>query len=127
MKLRTNHNSIRIRLSQSNLEQFATEGKITESVNFSLDPNNTLYYSLVTYPNEKVNVEFINNHLTVFVPHALAQQWTTTERVGFHEHLNIANNQQLFVLIEKDFQCLDDRPYEDETDNFPNPNAGKAC
>lgn len=127
MKLRTNHNSIRIRLSQSNIKQFATEGKITESVNFSLDPNNTFYYSLVTYPNEKVSVQFINNHLTVFVPDALAQQWTTTERVGFHENLDIANNQQLFVLIEKDFQCLDDRPYEDEADNFPNPNAGKAC
>jgi hypothetical protein len=30
--------------------------------------------------------------------------------------------QELFLLIEKDFVCLDNT-FEDQSDNYPNPNA----
>lgn len=127
MKLRINHNSVRLRLTQTELKRFAAEGSLSQTINFSPNPSNTLQYCLIKHANKTIELVFDKNCLSIFVPHHLAQQWTDTDLVGFEAHLPIANNQQLFVLVEKDFKCLDDRPYEDESDNFPNPNEGKAC
>jgi hypothetical protein len=36
--------------------------------------------------------------------------------------MEIGNDKYLFLLVEKDFVCLDNT-VEDQSDNYPNPNA----
>ena len=53
---------------------------------------------------------------------AAAAVWHDEERVGFENTVEVAPGILLTLLLEKDFACLDDSR-EDQSDNFPNPNA----
>ena len=56
------------------------------------------------------------------VPHSIANNWVNSELVGFQNNFKFGNDKELFLLIEKDFVCLDNT-FEDQSDMFPNPNA----
>ena len=46
--------------------------------------------------------------------------WANSDRVGL-QHTNLMENgKELFLLVEKDFVCLDET-IEDQSDNYPNP------
>ncbi|MGB0431235.1 MAG: DUF7009 family protein [Bacteroidia bacterium] len=123
MKLRIKGNSIRIRLSQSEVNQFGENEICFDKVSFGL---NELTYQLHMADVDEVTTDFENNTISVAVPYALAQQWVNTNTmVGFNHKQTYANNKELLILVEKDFQCLATRPNEDESDNFPNPSAGE--
>jgi hypothetical protein len=49
------------------------------------------------------------------MPEHMAAEWAAPEKVGFD-----GVHDKLTLLIEKDFQCLDNVE-EDQTDNYPNP------
>jgi len=53
------------------------------------------------------------------MPDSMTEEWTSTDRIGFEN-----NDGQLYLLIEKDFKCLDNVA-EDQSDNYPNPLALK--
>jgi hypothetical protein len=71
-----------------------------------------------------MEASFSGNRICIFVPENMAREWTTTDVVGFDNKMNIGDKKELFLLIEKDFVCLD-HTFEDQSDNFENPN--KAC
>lgn len=123
MKLRTHKNSIRLRLSQSEVQTFAETGFVHECIAFSPLPSQQLQYSLIQAEHDHISVSYLNNHLRIYVPTAIASHWCDSDNIGFDTHLTVGPASELYVLVEKDFQCLTPRPYEDETDNFPNPNT----
>jgi hypothetical protein len=127
MKLRTNKNSIRLRLSQSEMNELAEAGCVHESVQLLPGSSGMLKYSLIVADHEKLNISFSANHLRVYIPLKQAEEWISTDLVGIETRLPVSDSEQLFVLLEKDFKCLTDRTYEDETDNFPNPLASITC
>lgn len=116
MKIRIKGNSLRYRLTKSDIDRFSKEGYIEETIHFGTQP---LIYALERAAVAKLTADLVNNKITLLVPPALAHEWTATDRVGFEE-----NSGQLYLLIEKDFKCLDDVA-EDQSDNYPNPAAGK--
>jgi hypothetical protein len=121
MKLRTNKNSIRLRLNQSEVEQFKSFGMVSESIAFTGLNCNNLQYSLIQANHERISVNFLNNHLRVYVPVNIAERWCTSEDVGFDTLIDLPDDSNLYVLVEKDFKCLQVRNHEDESDNFDNP------
>ena len=66
--------------------------------------------------------DFNHQKITVYVPTKVQHEWVTTDIVGFENKQKIAGDKTLFLLIEKDFVCLDNT-FEDQSDNYPNPNA----
>lgn len=126
MKLRTNKNSLRLRLSQSELDEFKKNGVVHEIIALSGAPPREFQYSLIQADHETISVSYINNHLRIYVPLNQANHWCDSMEVGFDCHISIDDNNELYVLVEKDFKCLQPRAHEDETDNFPNPNL-EAC
>jgi hypothetical protein len=56
-----------------------------------------------------------SNNITLYMPEWMINEWSTTDRVGFNY-----NESGLYLLIEKDFMCLDTVD-EDQSDNYPNP------
>jgi hypothetical protein len=50
------------------------------------------------------------------------KNWTDTDLVGFQHEYDLRNGTKLFLLVEKDFVCLDNT-FEDQSDNYPNPNG----
>ena len=121
MKLRIKGNSLRLRLTRSEIANFGEEGLLEEKTEFI---NGTFFsYTLQRKPGiDKLEAMFIGNRISIFVPETMAHEWTTTDIVGFENKMDIGDGKQLFLLIEKDFVCLDNT-FEDQRDNFPNPNA----
>lgn len=120
MKIRIKGNSIRLRLSKTEVGNFLTSGFVAEQTSFG---NNTFIYRMESSINhQQLSATYLNNTITVHVPASIAGEWTSTDLVGFQNKMDIGNNEQLFILVEKDFVCLDNT-FEDQSDNYPNPNA----
>lgn len=120
MKIRIRGNSIRIRLSRTEVDNFGNEGHIEESTNFG----NGISFSYVLQRKEGIEglaAGFSGNTVTMYVPAATAVEWTTTDKVGYSNYVDIGNGEQLFLLLEKDFKCIDSSMVEDQSDNYDNP------
>jgi hypothetical protein len=71
---------------------------------------------------ENLIAEFSHNKITLFVPESISKLWTTTDQVGFENRMDTGNGSQLFLLVEKDYACIDNT-LEDRSYNYPNPKA----
>ena len=128
MKLRMKNNSIRLRLTQSEVARFAETGRVTETIEFGLEPFQRFAYALRSdSETEEIQAVIESNRITVLIPKAQADEWTNTARIGMAGEQNIGAEKTLRLLVEKDFACLEPRPGEDERDAFPHPLEGKAC
>ena len=120
MKLRIKGNSIRIGLSKSEVDYFGATGYLVEKTEFG---NSELVYALQSKANSnEISANFEGNTVTVTIPENLKKEWVETEIIGLENKIDIGMGKQLFLLIEKDFVCLDNT-LEDQSDNYPNPNA----
>lgn len=122
MKLRIKGNTIRFRLTKSEVAYFSEKNFIRESTNFGL--KNFSYGMKVSDIAEKIGAEYEDNSITITIPTTLAKSWTDTNQVGLSEEMQVQDGKKLFILIEKDFKCLDEVT-EDQSDNYPNPLADK--
>jgi hypothetical protein len=123
LKLRVLDNSIRLRLTQTEVLTVSSDGLVRGRVRFA--GSNTFDYVLESSPaTVKPEAHISNNVLTVRVPRMDIQQWADSEQVSIHSDQLLDDGQQLRILIEKDFQCLAPRD-EDESDMFPHPDAAR--
>lgn len=123
MKLRISGNSIRLRLTKSDIAQFAAAGKVEEVVEFGLAKPALSYRLDKTEEADTVSASFEDNCLKISIPAPDAEEWVKSERVGIESAQLIGDNNVLRILIEKDFACLEIRAGEDDFDTFKNPLA----
>ncbi len=117
MKLRLHANTLRLRLSQSEVARLAETGRIEETLTFA--PGQTLAYAIESASDAAVTASFDGNRIRIAVPAAVAKDWIESDQTGIE-----GANGEVRVLIEKDFQCLHGTTEED-VDTFPNPMADK--
>lgn len=121
MKLRIRGNSIRFRVSQSELRQIAEQGFAEDAVTFG--PEQTLRYRVEVVPGGRLAAAFSGSRLRLTVPSDRVQRWSGGDEVAIAGEQAIGGGQTLKILLEKDFHCLAPRAGEDESDLFPNPAA----
>ena len=120
MKIRIKGNSIRLRLTQTEVANFAKTGYLEEHTEFG---NATFTYALANDAEVlTLSAKMEGAKITMQVPPNLAKNWTSTNEIGFQHKQPLSNGKELFLLVEKDFVCLDNT-FEDQSDNYPNPNA----
>ena len=122
MKLRIKGNSIRLRLTRSEVETFGEDGHIEEMVSFGGREHPGFIYALESGSTQNLCASFEQGRLSVQVPQTIAAQWVKSEQVGFN-----GNDGDLQILVEKDFVCLTPREGEDEGDNYPHPKSEDSC
>jgi predicted nucleotidyltransferase len=123
MKIRIKGNAIRYRLTKTDVAGFSDRGFVEEKTEFPTGP--VLHYRIERKAGiTDMEASFAENILCVFIPEKIAEEWTSTDIVGFSHKVVMGKEKELFLLIEKDFVCLDDTD-EDQDDNYPNPN--KVC
>lgn len=109
MKLRLEENSLRLRLSAAEVEEFARTGCVAYTIAFGPAAGQTLQYSLERLPATDlapaVRVRYAAGALAVEVPAAIARQWTDTDNIGFKERVSLTADQELRILVEKDLDC----------------------
>ncbi len=120
MKLRIKGNSIRLRLSKPEVETLALEGVIKEQTDFA---NKSFVYCLKKDKGSELKASFHNNELVVLIPGEFAHDWPGDNSIGIDNKLVDGSLPELYILIEKDFKCIDDTT-EDQSDNYDNP---KTC
>ncbi len=124
MKLRIKGNSIRLRLTQSEIHRISAGQTVREEVCFGMGH---LAYALLTDSAiQHPDALFREGEIQVRLPAAQATRWALTDQVGIEAQVAGSAGNQLHILIEKDFQCLHKRPGEDESDHYQNPAALKA-
>jgi hypothetical protein len=116
MKLRIKNNSIRYRLTQTDVAQLAKAGYITDKVDFG---DQSLIYAIQLTKDDELKSTYVNNVITLFMPKGMINELKDTDKTGFEK-----NNGLLYLLVEKDFTCLDNVA-EDQSDNYPNPLSDK--
>jgi hypothetical protein len=119
MKLRIQGNSLRLRLSQSEVAQFSKTGFVEDSIQFG---GASLSYTIETASALPAPLATFQDHwLRVQVPSQAAQDWYTSDRVAISSDQPIEGEKTLSVLIEKDFQCLHAGGEQRDPDAYPNP------
>lgn len=119
MKIRIKGNSVRIRLSRPETDQLATSGYLEEKTSFA---TGTLTYALQSKDGiDNLDAGFTNNTITLYVPATIATAWAGNNTVGYSHTLSLPDGNSLFLLLEKDFKCIDSDVTEDQSDNFDNP------
>lgn len=118
MKIRIKGNSLRYRLTRPEVERFAETGLVEERVNFG---SGVLWYVLCGTEAGELSATFVDNRITLYLPVGLVKEWVHTGKVGF-EHRMLLNEMEetLYLLVEKDYTCLDNVE-EDQSDHYPNP------
>ena len=123
MKLRIDGNSIRLRLSKSEVAHFAATGHIEDAVEFG--PLSKFSYTVTAVEESTLNSSYNPSGIQVKVPRDLAQDWAQTDRVAIAGEQPIENDRTLQILVEKDFQCLH-KGTDANVDAYPNPQAAMS-
>lgn len=128
MKLRILNNSIRLRLSQSEVSELAERKPVSATTQF---PGGTTF-SYCVEPKVgigDVQASFVDGQITVSIPTEGAYFWAVNDRaITLRSNCSLPDGGELDILVEKDFKCLTDRPHEDESDLYPHPKQGDvAC
>ena len=127
MKLRIKGNSLRLRISRSEVANLLKGDRLEETIHFAPRANAKFTYAVEqTASMSALSIRYAENNVTVLIPADQANAWCVSEQIGIAESLSTGSFGVLEVLIEKDFACLD-RSDEENEDTFPNPNAGTTC
>ena len=119
MKLRIKGNSIRFRLTQSEVKIVEQTGLVKDQIKFS--NSISLEYEIKAVTGlEYVEATYSEDKITLKVNESLIRDWAHSDQVTISSSLDLSSNENLTILIEKDFKCLSPRD-EDESDMFPHP------
>jgi hypothetical protein len=126
MKLRVRYNSVRLRLSQSEVARLRDAGTVEERIEFG--PGQRLAYRITSDSDAFViAAECRSGNIEVSVPKAMVATWADSSQVGMQMDQRVDDGLSLRLLIEKDFKCLDPADPEENADTFPNPLEGGVC
>lgn len=125
MKLRIRDDSIRLRLTRSEVDVLRDAGIVTGNTAFP--GGRTFTYSVESSPASVApSACYAADGMVVRLPESLVLSWAATEQVSLEGEQALDGGRVLKILVEKDFACLAPREGEDETDMFPHPDADSA-
>jgi hypothetical protein len=117
MKVRITHDTIRIRLNQTEVRSLG-EGQSVQ-MRTPVTDGTSLCSILQPSLSEKIVVSLQPFSLAVDVPRPQLLAWATGDSITLESRQENGGD-GLTVLIEKDFHCLH-RDTADDVDTFPNP------
>lgn len=124
MKLRIRDNSVRLRLTKSEVKHLCDTHSIESTVGFP--GGRRLRYAIgVSAADAAMTASYRDDTLLVSLPAKMAADWEKSDEITLSGAVDIGGD-TLSILVEKDFACLSPREGEDESDMFANPQHGKV-
>lgn len=118
MKLRIRGNSLRLRLTKTEVTDLAAAGCVEDRVQLDPNPDCALIYRLELSPTAtQPAISFRDSQIRIVIPAKEGRAWADNDTVGIYGE----ETWGLKLTIEKDFKCLDPRRDEDESDAFEHP------
>ena len=125
MKLRLLDDSIRLRLSQSEVVAAGEQRAVEACTRF---PDGSAFcFALESDAGAATaSAAYASDRLVVRLPAAEISAWARdAEAVSLQEEVGLPDGGTLKLLVEKDFRCLAPREDEDQSDLYMNPDS--AC
>ena len=119
MKIRLLNNTLRIRISQSEVSNLQSRRKVESKTEF---PGGTLSYEVNGNTNEW-DLGFKDNIIRLNIPKDQLDYFTSPQVITLKRNFHIDDGSSIKVTFEKDFKCLIEREDEDESDLFLNPRS----
>lgn len=111
-----------MRLSKSEVARITTVGYLEERTLFGA---NSFIYALQSVDEgDHLSADFTAGKMTMMVPKTMIEDWDVNDVITLDGSMKVSDNEQLYLLLEKDFQCID-QTEEDQSDNYVNPS--KTC
>jgi hypothetical protein len=127
MKIRIKGNSLRFRVTQSELAELIARGRIDETIYFSPSEDSRLTYVLEHQASLlSTTLRYKPPEVAIVLSTAALKLWGESNQVGIYATADLGIHGVLDLLVEKDFACLDLSDAEN-IDTFPNPSAGAVC
>lgn len=125
MKLRLLEDSIRLRLSRSDVTEVDQGGVVEGRTRF---PGGTAFtFALEALPKGPCSASYLRDRMVIRLPAEEISRWARDDTaVSLQGEVGLPGGERLKLLVEKDFQCLTARPDEDQSDLFVNPEAGEC-
>lgn len=122
VKLRLLDDSIRLRLSRTEVDTAADKGVVEGHTRF---PDGAAFvFALESAPGADIGSTYSGNRLVVRVPASEISAWAhDDEAVSLQGELALPDGNRLKLLVEKDFRCVTPRGDEDQSDMYPNPDV----
>ena len=121
MKIRIYDDSIRLRLDRAEVGRIG-EGDSVDCVT-RFPGGDAFHYRLAAADVEESSASFTNGCMAVTLPRAIARHWAEDDSEVSIRAEQRLDQGALTLLIEKDFECLDPREGEDQSNRFKNPKA----
>jgi len=100
MKLRIRGNSLRLRVSKTELARIAESGKAEDAVRFSSEQS--LRYAIEVRPTGAVTATFADAAILVTLPKARLDLWLRPGEVSVEGSQPVGGGKVLQILLEKD-------------------------
>ena len=125
MKLRIRDNSLRLRLTQTEVQTLRAAGRVTAATAF---PGGASFEYALECDDaiSEMSATLHDGNVIVHVPGAMAREWADSDQVSLRSEQSASDGGSLSLLVEKDFACLAPREGEDESDMYPHPQAGAS-
>lgn len=126
MKIRITDDSVRLRITPSELECLLS-GKEVKTMISWMEEAKVTSITFVVKPSSGTSVNYVKNTNTYeikWISEEL-QSWGSSMEVGMYQDFNFSADRKLSLAIEKDFECKG-RIDEDKSDRFPNT-SGTNC
>ncbi|MEM9208436.1 MAG: hypothetical protein AAGA61_04280 [Pseudomonadota bacterium] len=121
MKLRILRDSIRLRLTRSEVARIANGQTVSERTPLAHDTR--FDYALVAGSEPAMRAELSERRLVVTVPGPALDAWAKGDAVAVD---CASSHPGPAILVEKDFACLTPRAGGDDDDTYPHPETGTA-
>ncbi len=119
MKVRIRENTLRIRLTQTEVAALARGEKVEQETRFaeaSILTSSVAGSAAVPSPRASLQGSIIS----VQLPAATLDRWANSDEITIEEEQSTGDGPPLLLRIEKDFQCLHNEA-EKIADAYPNP------
>ena len=121
MKIRIYDDSVRLRLDRAEVERIGRLESIECATRFP--SGDAFRYRLRCCDADAVGATFAAGCIEIALPAARARHWAETESEVAIAADAPLDRGRLSLLIEKDFECLEPRAGEDQSNRFRNPKA----
>ncbi|MGV3502397.1 MAG: DUF7009 family protein [Adhaeribacter sp.] len=106
MKLRIQGNSLRLRLSGQEIQQFKQSGQVSETLVLGPNPEQVLHYLLISREEATtLSAELRGNSLQVLVPAGAAAAWLSDPGQSLSATADNGTQAGLRILVEQDLDC----------------------
>jgi hypothetical protein len=127
MKLGIKGDSLRLRVSRSELARILAGARVEETIHFGPTSEARLTYALESVSGGLgASVRHSATEIAIILSGGQLRSWGETGRVGIYTTVDVGLAVRLELTLEKDFACLD-LTDEDGEDTFANPNALEVC